>query len=59
MTAQDLSPTTSLAHLHAQYVDAVNAAVAEDRMDLVDALAAEFDREALTLPTAPGLRPAA
>jgi hypothetical protein len=58
MTHQDHSLTTALHHLHEQYVEAVNTAVAEDRMDLVDSLAADFDRETLTLLSERGLRAA-
>ncbi len=48
MTHQDIHATTldpRLAALHDTYVEAVNHAVAENRMDLVEALAAEFDHE--------------
>ena len=39
----------SLRALHEHYVDAVNRAVAEDRHDLVDVLAAEYSDEATAL----------
>jgi hypothetical protein len=38
----------ALEELHAHYVEAVNAAVAEDRMDLVESLAHEYDDVALS-----------
>ena len=40
---------TALAELELVYVDRVNQAVAEDRFDVVDALAAEFDVEVARL----------
>ena len=49
MTHQDISLTTALETLHEQYVEAVNYAVAENRMELVASLAKEFDREAHAL----------
>lgn len=39
----------ALIELGHTYTEAVNAAVAEDRMDLVAALSAEYDREAVRL----------
>jgi hypothetical protein len=39
----------ALANLHAHYVERVNMAVAEDRMDLVWDLADEYEDEALDL----------
>ena len=41
--------TAALEALHQVYVEAINSAVAEDRMDLVAALSAEYDRQALSL----------
>jgi len=49
MTPQELLITDDVRTLHEWYVDAVNSAVAEDRMDLVASLAREFDREAARL----------
>jgi hypothetical protein len=43
---------TTVAELNAVYTDAVNRAVAEDRMDLVAALAREFDVCLNALPVA-------
>jgi hypothetical protein len=40
-----------LRELHDEYVEAVNAAVAEDRPDLVDQLVAEYPDAALRLLT--------
>jgi hypothetical protein len=50
--------TTSLRVLHEQYVEAINNAVAEDRMDLVEQLSAEYDREAMAMIGAEVLRAA-
>jgi hypothetical protein len=44
-----LSLVDSLRDLHEQYVDAVNRAVAEERDDLVEHLAAEYTGEATAL----------
>jgi hypothetical protein len=49
MTTQQLPINDDLRTLHEWYVEAVNAAVAENRMDLVASLAREFDREAALL----------
>ena len=49
MTSNRTTVTGALEELHLRYVEAVNHAVAEDRMDLVATLAAEYDREALPL----------
>ena len=49
MTHQDLLIARALEALHDTYVEAVNQAVEQDRMDLVDTLAAEFDRETAAL----------
>ena len=49
MTHQEIPTAPDLAILHDHYVEAVNSAVAEDRMDLVATLAAEYDREAAAL----------
>lgn len=38
-------PTTQIRELEQVYAERVNLAVAEDRYDLVDRLAAEFDTE--------------
>ena len=43
--------TDALAHLNAVYTEAVNSAVAEDRMDLVRLLSEEFDSEVKHLNT--------
>jgi hypothetical protein len=40
-----MSTTDTLNRLHDHYVEAVNIAVAEDDLRLVDRLAAEYDRE--------------
>ncbi|GAA1935461.1 hypothetical protein [Nocardioides marmoribigeumensis] len=58
MTQQDLLITRALEALHDSYVEAVNDAVGQDRMDLVDRLAAEFDREARALMGEPAQRAA-
>lgn len=39
---------TTLRQLHDNYIEQVNIAIAEDRNDLVDALAAEFTEVAVT-----------
>ena len=52
------TPTDALEELHAHYVEAVNTAVAEDRMDLVERLADEYDRVALALMADQDLRAA-
>ena len=39
---------TTLQQLHDSYIERVNIAIAEDRNDLVDALAAEYTDVALT-----------
>jgi hypothetical protein len=44
-----LSLVDSLRDLHEQYVDAVNRAVAEERDDLVERLAADYTDEATAL----------
>jgi hypothetical protein len=44
-----LSLIDSLRALHEEYVYAVNFAVAEERLDLVDELAAEYPGEAMAL----------
>ena len=49
MTSTHVPATSALEELHLHYVEAVNAAVAEDRMDLVEALADEYDEAALAL----------
>ena len=49
MTSHQLTEIRSLDALHDLYVEAVNHAVAEDRMDLVETLTAEYDREAHAL----------
>ncbi len=59
MTQHEHLSTTALRSLHEQYVDAVNSAVASDRMDLVASLAADFDRERLELLDEQDLRTAA
>jgi hypothetical protein len=49
MTSTNFPANNALDELHAHYVEAVNAAVAEDRMDLVESLAHEYDEVALAL----------
>ena len=51
-STQTRTARTALEELHLHYVEAVNAAVAEDRMDLVASLADEFDRMATDLQAA-------
>ena len=48
-TSHQLTDIRTLDALHDFYVEAVNHAVAEDRMDLVETLTAEYDREAALL----------
>ncbi len=43
------SSVRALAELHETYVDAVNRAVADDRDELVEQLAAEYAQESLRL----------
>jgi hypothetical protein len=49
MDNQHQTQLRSLDALHDFYVEAVNHAVAQDRMDLVESLAAQYDREASAL----------
>ena len=49
MTSHQLTEIRTLEALHDLYVEAVNHAVEEGRMDLVESLAAEYDREGLAL----------
>lgn len=51
--------SATLKDLHDTYVYRVNSAVAEDREDVIDQLAADYTEEALRLITAPeGTQPA-
>lgn len=58
MTSTHFPATDALEELHAHYVEAVNTAVAEDRMDLVESLANEYDELALALLVEQDLRAA-
>jgi len=59
MTSTHIPTTDALEALHLHYVEAVNSAVGEDRMDLVRALADEYENAALALMVTPDLRRAA
>ena len=48
-TSHQLTDIRTLEALHDFYVEAVNHAVAEDRMDIVESLTAEYDREAASM----------
>jgi hypothetical protein len=48
-TSTQYASDATLAELELVYVDRVNQAVADDRFDVVDALAAEFDAEVARL----------
>ena len=43
-----VTPMISKSALEAEYIERINQAVAEDRFDVVDALAREYERELLT-----------
>jgi hypothetical protein len=47
-----VSPFPTQRELELSYIERVNEAIAEDRFELVDALAAEYDRELARLQAA-------
>jgi hypothetical protein len=47
-----ISPFPAQHELELSYIERVNEAIAEDRFELVDALAAEYDRELARLQAA-------
>ena len=49
MTSTHVPTTHALEDLHLHFVEAVNSAVEEDRMDLVQALSDEYDEAVLAL----------